>query len=264
MATISMFVCRSALVIVAASAFLACSSGVDPYVGVATLEPLVEPQVLSTPEPVDLRTVQAQDLLRIRDEHSALIALIPTLTPLPTRAPVNVAGAYLLDGEPLPGESLATDPRLGVWWYRHSGGDWTTSRFKNLNPYYPLFFDGRIDSRYGTFQNGGLQNEISLLLADEIVQILPVIGDRAPQLVAPLSDRLGWEFVDPDIPVVRLWTRFTFDGPDDLGPIEYRVGGVLAFTVAEHRDVQTGDALYQYPQVSNWIGQVLLEESPAQ
>lgn len=24
------------------------------------------------------------------------------------------------------------------WWYRHSGGDWSTNRVRDLNPYYDL------------------------------------------------------------------------------------------------------------------------------
>ena len=228
-----------------------------------TLVPLVVPEGVVELAPVDLRTVQAQDLSRVRDEHSALIALIPTPTLFPTREPRDIAAEYLLDGAQLPvNDALVVDPSLGVWWYRYSGGDWTTSRLKTANPYYRLFYDQQVDQRYATFENNGLQNEIGRLLADEVVQVLPEIGDRAPSLITPLSDRLGWEFADSDLPVVRVWTSFTYSGPDSLGPVEYRVGGVLAFNLADHRDVQSGDVLYQYPVVSNWVGPVLLEESP--
>ncbi len=235
----------------------------EPVPAVPTLVPLVPADQFATPVPVDLRTAQAQDLSRIRDDHAALIAAIPTATPLPTRSAASIAGSYLLDGEPLStGSDLVPEPRLGVWWYRHSGGDWTGARFKQMNPYYPLFFDSAIDPRYATFENGGLQNEIGRLLADEIVQVMPEISDRASTLVGPLGSRLGWEFADPDVPVVRLWSRFTYAGSDGLGPVEYRVGGVLAFTLGDHRDLQTGDVLYQYPVITNWVGPVLLEESP--
>ena len=267
MAITSTFNCRSplgAVFVMAAAALVAACGGPSDVAPVSTLEPLVPADAFSTPVPVDLRTAQAQDLSRIRDEHAARIAAIPTATPPPTRSAASIAGGYLLDGEPLPDAAgLVPEPRLGVWWYRHSGGDWTTARFKSVNPYYPLFYAREIEPRYPTFENGGLQNEIGRLLADEIVQILPEIADRAPTLVAPLGARLGWEFADPDVPAVRVWSRFTYAGPDGLGPVEYRVGGLLAFTLGDHRDVQTGDVVYQYPVISNWVGPVLLEESPA-
>ena len=103
----------------------------------------------------------------------------------------------------------------------------------------PNGIDPSIDARYATFENGGLQNEIAHLLADEIVQVMPEIADRASTLVSPLGSRLGWEFADPDVPVVRLWSRFRYSGADGFGPVEYRVGGVLAFTLGDHRDLQT-------------------------
>ena len=87
-------------------------------------------------------------------------------------------------------------------------------------------YDHAIDSRYATFQNGGLPNEMGRLLADEIVQVMPEISDRASTLVTPLGPRLGWEFADPDVPMVRLWSRFTYSGADGFGPVERRVGGV--------------------------------------
>ena len=93
---------------------------------------------------------------------------------------------------------------------------------------------------------------------------MPEISDCASTLVGPLGSRLGWEFADPDVPVIRLWNRFTYAGAHGLGPVEYRVGGVLASTLGDHRDLQTGDVLYQYPLVTHWLGPVLLEESPAQ
>ena len=264
MVTTLIFACRSAAAALLLMAALACGAGnMELPAGAPTLEPLAAPEDVSTLVPVDLRTVQAQDMIRVREEHSALIAMIPTPTLPPTRPLSDVAAGYLLDGEPIIQENeLVTDPELGVWWYRHSSGDWTTGRMQTINPYYPLFNDPQIGSQYPTFENGGLQNEIGRLLADEVVQIMPEVGNRANLLIAPLSERLGWEFADAELPVARLWSRFTYDGPDGLGPVEYRVGGVLGFTVGAHVDVQSGDVLYQYPVISNWLGPVLLETAP--
>ncbi len=199
---------------------------------------------------------------RVRDEHARLIASIPTPTPIPTIAAAEIASRYLLDGEvpdPLPG--LAADPALGVWWYRASAGDWTPSRMREANPYAPLFDTDGLAPQHANFANGGLQETISQLLADELVKIDPEFEYTVTRLVLPMRDRLGWEFVSPDLPVVRLWTSFTYIGPQDVVPVEYRMGGVLAFGVAEHRDPATGDVLYQYPVVSHWIGPVLLENA---
>ncbi len=261
-ASILMFAFRRTLgaVVLACGLALGCSE--PEAVFVPTLEPLERAEEVVPPTPVDIRTAQAMDLRRLREEHSALIASIPTATPFPTLAPAGVVSGYLLDNVPLPtAEPLVTEPRLGVWWYRHAGGDWTTNRLRDLNPYYPLFYDVHVDRRYATFHNEGLQNEISRLLVDDVVVQLPEIADRASSLIAPLGDRLGWEFVNAEVPVVRVWSRFTYAGPDSLTPIELRVGGVLAFTVADHRDAQTGDVVYQYPLIAGWLGPVLLEES---
>ena len=257
-----MFTFRNALTAILCAVFVLALSCDQPEVFVPTLEPLERAERVVPPTPVDVRTAQARDLRRLREEHSALIASIPTPTPFPTIAPAAVASGYLLDNIPLPtSEPLVTEPRLGVWWYRHAGGDWTTNRIRDLNPYYPLFYDIQVDRRYATFQNGGLQNEIARLLVDEVVMQLPEVSDRASLLITPIGDRLGWEFVNAEVPVVRLWSRFIYSGPDHLAPIELRVGGVLAFTIADHRDVTTGDVLYQYPVITNWLGPVLLEES---
>lgn len=262
--TILTSICRSAvalgLAVLSAIALVACGS--EPVVPVPTLEPLERAEPVVPPTPFDIRTAHARDLRRQREQHAALIASIPTSTPLPTIAPAAVASAYLLDNVPLPtAEPLVSEPRLGVWWYRHAGGDWTPNRIRDLNPYYRIFYDLEIDSRYATFANGGIQNEAARLLADEIVLQLPAIADRASLLINPLGDRLGWEFVNAEVPVIRLWSRFTYSGPDNLDPVELRVGGVLAFTLADHRDPTTGDVVYQYPVINNWLGPVLLEES---
>ena len=165
MATISMYVFRSALCALCLVAAAACGSGTPDVAAVPTLVPLEAVPDAPDIAPVDLRTVQAQDLRRIRDEHAALIAMLPTPTPWPTRAPSAAAASYLLDGEqPVEDQQLVSDPSQGVWWYRNSGGDWTTSRIKAINPYYPLFYDAQVDSRYATFGNGGIQNEIGRLL----------------------------------------------------------------------------------------------------
>lgn len=231
-------------------------------VGDSGLAPLATPLAVPTQPPLDIRTAQALELRRVRDEHSRLIASIPTPTPIPTISAAEIASRYLLDGDapdPLPG--LAADPSLGVWWYRTSPGDWTASRMREANPYTPLFAATDLRPQHGNFENGGLQETIAQLMGDELVRIEPEFQHTVSRLVLPMADRLGWEFVSPDLPVVRLWTSFTYIGPEDVVPVEYRMGGVLAFGVAEHRDPATGDVLYQYPVVSHWIGPVLVENA---
>ena len=75
---------------------LVCGGKGDAVARVPTLVPLIKSEGVVAPQPVDLRTVHAQDLRRARDQHSALISLIPTATSLPTRVVSHVAAQVRL------------------------------------------------------------------------------------------------------------------------------------------------------------------------
>ena len=232
----------------------------QPTSAVQELAPLVDGD--NRDGGIDLRTLEAQDLMRVREEHARMIASIPTATPVPTESPVSVASRYLMDGERSDGsgESLVTDPNLGIWWYRDAGGDWTGRRMREQNPYGRLFYAPEFDNEHDTFINGGFQDSIGQMLVSEAVSLLPELEDRASALIAPVTEKLGWELASDDLPVMRVWSRFSYLGPEDFAPREYRVGGVLSFGVADRKEPGTGDVLYQYAVIGDWLGSVLLQQ----
>lgn len=229
--------------------------------------PLVDEGAAPTAAPVDIRTLQAIDLARVREEHSRMIASIPTATPVPTEAPASVASRILLDdgdGGAAASRSLATDPELGIWWYRDSNRDWTGRRTRERNPYARLFYEPEFGNEHDSIVNGGIQERIGQMLVAEVVALLPELDQKGGELVAPITQRLGWELASDELPVMRVWSRFSYLAPGDFEARDYRVGGVLTFGVADRRDAGTGDVLYQYAVVGDWLGPVLLEEAPAE
>lgn len=100
------------------------------------------------------------------------------------------------------------------------------------------------------------------MLVAQAVVLLPELESQASALLASVTDRLGWEMASEDLAVMRVWSRFTYLAPGDFEPREYRIGGVLYFGVADRREDDTGDVLYQYAVVGDWLGPVLLEEAP--
>ena len=229
--------------------------------------PLVDEGAAPTAAPVDIRTLQAIDLARVREEHSRMIASIPTATPVPTEAPASVASRILLDdgdGGAAVSRSLAPDPELGIWWYRDSNRDWTGRRTRERNPYARLFYEPEFGNEHDSIVNGGIQERIGQMLVAEVVALLPELDQKGSELVAPITQRLGWELASDDLPVMRVWSRFSYLAPGDFEARDYRVGGVLTFGVADRRDAGTGDVLYQYAVVGDWLGPVLLEEAPAE
>ena len=159
------------------------------------------------------------------------------------------------------GTQSVTDPALGVWWFRESGGDWTTSRMRQVNPYAPLFYSVGHEREHSSFHNGGIQDEIGRMLAVEVVRLLPELRDRGNLLVTPITDRLGWEIVSTDLPVIRVWSHFSYLGPGDATPVNYRLGGVLSFGVSDHLEPESGDVVYQYLVVGDFLGDVVLEDA---
>ena len=223
-------------------------------------EPLTEPEV----RPADIRTVGSEDLARVREQHAGLIASIPTPTPFPTRPPSEVASVYVLTGEDVSPEagldSLVSDPGLGIWWFRSSGGDWTTRRHRDLNPYSPLFYSSEYGPEHPSFHDGGMQELVAQQLAQGAERLLPEIRGRGAGLVSPLASNLGWELASAELPVVRVWSSFTYLGPVDDGPREYRVGGVLAFGVQDHLDPVSGNVIYQYLVMDRFLGSGIIVE----
>ena len=229
--------------------------------------PLVDEGAAPTAAPVDIRTLQAIDLARVREEHSRMIASIPTATPVPTEAPASVASRILLDdgdAGAAASRSLAPDPDLGIWWYRDSNRDWTGRRTRERNPYARLFYEPEFGNEHDSIVNGGIQERIGQMLVAEVVALLPELDQKGSELAAPITQRLGWELASDDLPVMRVWSRFSYLAPGDFEARDYRVGGVLTFGVADRRDAGTGDVLYQYAVVGDWLGPVLLEEAPAE
>ena len=91
--------------------------------------------------------------------------------------------------------------------------------------------------------------------------LLPEIRGRASVLVAPVSGSLGWELASGELPVMRVWGSFTYFGPLDDGPREYRVGGVLKFLVRDYLN-EAGNIVYQYLVMGEFLGPgVVLEDA---
>lgn len=263
---------RRALPLLAAAALsvgsLACGGGDAPEPApdrpARELPPLAGgPATGSGASPTDLRTMTAMDLIRVREEHANLIASIPTATPVPTESPSSIASRYLIDGQsPEAEQNLVSDPNLGVWWFRQAGGDWTGRGVRERNPYARLFYSPEFGSEHDSFVNGRIQDRVGQMLVAQAVVLLPELESQASALLSPVRDRLGWEMASEDLPVMRVWSRFTYLAPGDFAAREYRIGGVLSFGVTDRREADTGDVLYQYAVVGDWLGPVLLEESP--
>ena len=263
---------RLALPLLAAAALsvvsLACGGGdapeVTPERPARELPPLASGNDAGAgASPSDLRTMVAMDLIRVREEHANLIASIPTATPVPTEAPSSIASRYLIDGQsPEAEQNLIADPTLGVWWFRQAGGDWTGRGVRERNPYARLFYAPEFGSEHDSFENGRIQERVGQMLVAQAVVLLPELESQAIVLLAPVTERLGWEMASEELPVMRVCSRFTYLAPGDFEPREYRIGGVLSFGVSDRREADTGDVLYQYAVIGDWLGPVLLEEAP--
>lgn len=232
---------------------------------VPVIEPVATRVVEVEVERSDIRMVGEDDLVRVREQHAGLIASIPTPTPYPTVSAAERASVYVLTGEDAwseERENLVSDPSLGIWWYRNSGGDWTTSRTRGQNPYSPLFYSSEYGAGRPNFERGSMQELIAQQLAQGAEVLLPEISGRAASLVSPLTRNLGWEIASDVLPVVRVWSSFTYLGPLDDSPRQYRVGGVLSFAVNDELDRDSGDVLYQYLVMDHFLGNgVILEDA---
>ena len=260
-------ICLSLLVLGALLA-VGCASASGPVVDevLPTIESVSDPSEVAGPQTADVRGIAPQDLVRVREQHASLISTIPTPTLFPTRPPEEVASVYLLTGEDVSDDAMAesfeTDPAMGIWWFRKSGGDWTTRRIRETNPYAPLFYSGEYRAEHPSFGDQGMQELIAQRLAEGAELLLPEIRGRGATLVSPLASNLGWEIASGELPVVRVWSHFTYLGPLDDGAREYRVGGALAFGVQDYVDPVSGNVIYQYLVMDRFLGNgVLLEDA---
>ena len=130
------------------------------------------------------------------------------------------------------------------------------------NPYGPLFYSTEYMAEHPSFYTGGMQELIAQSFAEGAELLLPEIRGRGSSLIAPLTTNLGWEIASLGLPVVRVWSSFTYLGPLDEGPREYRVGGVLSLGVRDYLDSTSGNVIYQYLVMDQFLGNgVILEDA---
>ena len=148
---------------------LGCSSSEAPsdlpseiVPGIAPLEVFNAPVIVDSPA-AGIREIPEGDLSRIRDQHSRLIETIPTPSVLPTHAPAQDASVYILTGDDPSSkeDKLVSDPSLGIWWYRKSGGDWSTRQVRDMNPYSPLVYGRDYEPEHASFNAGTMQELVA-------------------------------------------------------------------------------------------------------
>ena len=210
-----------------------------------------------------VRTREAQELRRVRDEHEKLIASIPA-TMEPTVTPEveerqKMALARVLEnpeGEPVlagPDEDWF-DPRKGLTFYRDSGGDWTGRRVRERHTHRGLFYFEGYPEDVENFRDGSIYPVLAREMAFGASDLVPLLGDPTPRMVRTFAENLGWELRDSEGPVVNLWTRFTL--VEDREPRTFAVGGVMRMGVVSRGE---GDSLLEYLVPGGWIGPVVVE-----
>ena len=225
--------------------------------GIPTLAP---PSSNPAPtEPVDTFA----ELVERREQSLQTIAAIPTPTSQPTVDPAQLAAAHILGGSaPSSGDGLIPEPQEGIWWYRDSPGDWTESKTRERNPYTPLFEAASLEDRHPSFAYGGMQEKIARMLALEAEVLMPELDGYGLELVEPLTRNFGWEIAGDELPVARVWSSFTYQGPLDSVPRQYRMGGVMLFQVRDYLESSSGDLIYQYLDAGHFLGKgVLMEDA---
>ena len=211
-------------------------------------------------QPVAL-TKQAEEYRRIREEHSRLIASIPTVpAATPTLEPEvrqRVAVARVIDhphGVPIPpvlGEEWF-DPDRGLTFFRRDGGDWTPRRVREGHTHRALFYHRGYPEGVPNFSDESIYPALARELAFEAVEVFPGFGDPTPGLIRSLADNLGWSLRDNLGPAVNIWThvRLVEAGEE----YRYAVGGVMmmATLFSEGRS-------FEYLIPGHWIGPVVVE-----
>ena len=233
--------------------------------------------VMATPTPVVVvygaaeGMVQEVELTRIaaewrnrREEHAGLIdsrGPTPTMEATPDAdlleqvAAARVVEAYSDQGYEGRDHGDWFDLNKGLYFYRDSGGDWTTSRLRASNPYAALFYYGGYSDSVADFESGTMQRALARSLAFEVAELLPAVGSPTPGMVSLIEDRLGWAIRDRDGPVVNVWSSFDLVGID-VGSQQFSVGGVMQLGVKQGG---TGDDWYDYLTLGEWVGPVVVE-----
>ena len=209
-------------------------------------------------------TRTAEEWRNRREEHSGLIESrgatpTPESTPdadaLEQVATARVVEAYSDVGYEGRDHGDWFDPSKGLYFYRDSGGDWTTSRMRTSNPYAPLFYYGGYSDEVADFESGSMQRALARSLSFEVSGLLPGVGSPTPAMVGLIEDRLGWAIRDRKGPVVNIWSSFDLVGLE-VGSQQFSVGGVMEMGVSKGGQ---GDDWYDYLTLGEWIGPVVVE-----
>ena len=217
-------------------------------------------------QPVEL-TRSAAELRRRRDEMSAIVAAMPaTKEAVATPdaedrhqlASARVAGAMRGEVEDPVNHEDWFSPERGVYFYRNSGGDWTTARKRREHPYSSLFYYDGYDASVMNFENGSMQRELARRLTFEVAALMPVLGEPSPEIVDLVERKLGWSIRDEEQPIVNVWSAFVLEPYGDQGQA-FAIGGVMRLQVLRGGD---GDEWYEYLVPGSWLGNVALERLP--
>ena len=211
-------------------------------------------------QPVAL-TKQAAERRRLRDEHSSLIASIPTVpSSTPTLAPEvkqRIAVARVIDhphGVPIPpalGEEWF-DPDRGLTFFRLEGGDWTSRRVRESHTHGALFYYTSYPDEVLNFSDRSIYPVLARELAFEAVEVFPSFRDPTPALIRSFSDKLGWALRGNLGPAVNVWTHVTLVERGE--EYVYAVGGVMMMGT-----LFSEDRSYQYLVPGRWVGPVVVE-----
>ncbi len=209
-------------------------------------------------------TRTAEEWRKRREEHSGLIESrgpTPTLEATPDAdvleqvASARVLEAYSDQGYESRDHGDWFDPNQGLYFYRDSEGDWTTSRMRASNPYASLFYYGGYSDDVANFESGTMQRSLARSLAFEVSELLPGVGAPTPAMVGLIEDRLGWAIRDRNGPVINVWSSFDLVGVE-VGSQQFSVGGVMQLGLMKGGE---GDNWYDYLTLGEWIGPVVVE-----
>ena len=216
-------------------------------------------------DPAGLQRLEAEELRRLRAEHSSLIASVVTPTPdVPTPTPGpevrhDVAVARVLawpDGLPAEGpvDEDWFNPTEGVPFVRDGSGDWTPGRVRENHTHRALFYYDRYPPGVLNFHDGGMQREVAREMVFEMVRVLPLVDDPTPEMVDLFALRMGWELRDSPDPAVNFWTSFVY--VKDSVEHEFVVAGVMLMDVGSTGE---GEDAWEFLAPGRWIGPVVVE-----
>ena len=208
-------------------------------------------------------TREASELRRIREEHQRLIASMPedpemTVTPGPVELQ-EAAIAKIVDspeGLPAPAPVGADwfDPRVGLSFYRQSGGDWTSRRVRESHTHRNLFYYQGYPEGVVNFGDESIFQPLAQELVFEATRVLPVLGEPTLAMVDAFRRDLGWELLNAPAPVVNVWTTFVLKTGGEVH--RYAVGGVMRLGVGY---LGEGELRLEYLTPGEWVGPVVVE-----